>query len=108
MEEFSKRRPLLDLRPDLPESLLRSVSTATEMDPAKRFTSAGQLANALAESLGTHAQVEVSAAPAQRSDNDAALAALVETLGALHPDEMSPREALEALYALKTHLARPK
>ena len=48
------------------------------------------------------------AGPAQRGDNDAVLAALVEALGALHPDEMSPREALEALYALKTQLAKPK
>jgi DNA mismatch repair protein MutS len=32
---------------------------------------------------------------------DAALEALVAALTALHPDEMSPREALEALYALK-------
>jgi DNA mismatch repair protein MutS len=37
---------------------------------------------------------------------DAALAALVEALTALHPDEMSPREALEALYALKAQLAK--
>ena len=39
---------------------------------------------------------------------DAALAALVEALAALHPDEMSPREALEALYALKAQLAKTK
>ncbi len=32
---------------------------------------------------------------------DSALEALVNALTALHPDEMSPREALEALYALK-------
>jgi serine/threonine protein kinase/Flp pilus assembly protein TadD len=63
LEAIPTRKPLMDLRPDLPESLLRTVSTAMEMDPAKRFTSAGQLANALAESLGTHAPVEVSAAP---------------------------------------------
>jgi DNA mismatch repair protein MutS len=31
---------------------------------------------------------------------------LVEALTALHPDEMSPREALEALYALKAQLAK--
>jgi DNA mismatch repair protein MutS len=37
---------------------------------------------------------------------DAALAALVEALSALHPDEMSPRQALEALYALKGQLAK--
>jgi tetratricopeptide (TPR) repeat protein len=36
-----------------------------EMDPAKRFTSAGQLASALAESLGTHAPAEVVAATEQ-------------------------------------------
>jgi DNA mismatch repair protein MutS len=35
---------------------------------------------------------------------DAALTALAEALDALHPDEMSPREALEALYALKARL----
>jgi DNA mismatch repair protein MutS len=31
---------------------------------------------------------------------------VIETLAALHPDEMSPRDALEALYALKTQLAK--
>jgi eukaryotic-like serine/threonine-protein kinase len=65
LDAFPARRPLMDLRPDLPESLLRTVSTAMEIDPAKRFTSAGQLASALAESLGTHAPVEVSIAPEQ-------------------------------------------
>jgi DNA mismatch repair protein MutS len=39
---------------------------------------------------------------------DEALSALVEALAALHPDEMSPRDALEALYALKTQLAKLK
>jgi DNA mismatch repair protein MutS len=39
---------------------------------------------------------------------DEALTALVEALAALHPDEMSPREALEALYALKTQLTKTK
>ncbi len=39
---------------------------------------------------------------------DAALNELVGALKALHPDEMSPREALEALYALKARLvAKP-
>ena len=37
---------------------------------------------------------------------DAGLAALVEALTALNPDEMSPRDALEALYALKGRLAK--
>jgi DNA mismatch repair protein MutS len=33
---------------------------------------------------------------------------LVEALGALNPDDMSPRDALEALYALKARLAKAK
>ena len=37
---------------------------------------------------------------------DVGLTALVEAIAALHPDEMSPREALEALYALKARLAQ--
>jgi DNA mismatch repair protein MutS len=37
---------------------------------------------------------------------DAALEALLAALTALHPDEMSPREALEALYALKAKAPR--
>ena len=36
---------------------------------------------------------------------DAALAAVVEGLKSLNPDEMSPRDALDALYALKAKLA---
>jgi DNA mismatch repair protein MutS len=35
------------------------------------------------------------------SQRDDALAAVLGALAALHPDEMSPRDALEALYALK-------
>jgi tetratricopeptide (TPR) repeat protein len=65
IKEISKRRPLIDLRPDLPDPLLRTVNTAIELDPAKRFSSAGQLATALAESLGTQAPTDVSA-PLQR------------------------------------------
>ena len=56
--------PLMDLRSDLPESFLRTVSTAIAPDPAKRFSSAGQLAAALAESLGTAAPVEILTSPA--------------------------------------------
>jgi DNA mismatch repair protein MutS len=37
---------------------------------------------------------------------DPALAAVVEALRALHPDEMAPRDALEALYALKAQLTK--
>ncbi len=46
--------------------------------------------------------------PATAPQRDEALTALVEALAALHPDEMSPREALEALYALKVQLAKAK
>ena len=50
---LAHRKPLIDLRSDLPEPFLRTVRTAMELDPAKRFSSAGQLADSLAESLGT-------------------------------------------------------
>ena len=48
------------------------------------------------------------AAPAPLSESDAALAALLELFAALHPDEMSPRDALDALYALKAQVPKPK
>ncbi len=48
------------------------------------------------------------AAPPAAQPRDAALTALVEALAALHPDEMSPRQAIEALYALKAQLATMK
>ena len=35
-------------------------------------------------------------------------AELIEALNVLHPDEMSPRDALEALYTLKEQLAKMK
>jgi serine/threonine protein kinase/Flp pilus assembly protein TadD len=66
LEAFTRRKPLIDLRPDMPEGLLRTVATATEMDPAKRFQSAGQLANALAESLGSNVPPEITAASDSR------------------------------------------
>jgi DNA mismatch repair protein MutS len=40
--------------------------------------------------------------PAQAGEPDA----LAQALVALNPDEMSPREALEALYALKLKAAK--
>jgi DNA mismatch repair protein MutS len=36
------------------------------------------------------------------------MSAVIAALAALHPDEMSPRDALEALYALKAQLAQMK
>jgi len=43
--------------------------------------------------------------PATSSQHDRALDAITAALAALNPDEMSPREAIEALYALKLKLA---
>ena len=57
------------------------------------------------DDLPLFAAARPAAPPAQ---TDSALAALVEALAALNPDEMSPRDALEALYALKVQLAKGK
>jgi DNA mismatch repair protein MutS len=46
------------------------------------------------------------ARPAAGPQQDAAIEALVAALTALNPDEMSPRDALEALYALKLKAAK--
>jgi DNA mismatch repair protein MutS len=40
------------------------------------------------------------------SPADPAAAAILKTLAGLNPDEMTPREALEALYALKQAAAK--
>ena len=58
LARMAKRKPLMDLRPDVPESLLQTIGRAMEMDPAKRFDSAGELAAALARSLGVSAPAE--------------------------------------------------
>jgi DNA mismatch repair protein MutS len=44
--------------------------------------------------------------PTPAPQRDAGLTVLVEALLAIHPDEMSPRDALEALYALKARFAK--
>jgi DNA mismatch repair protein MutS len=41
------------------------------------------------------------AKPAASDPRERALEALLAALGALHPDELTPREALDTLYALK-------
>ena len=43
--------------------------------------------------------------PASSPATQTAVDTIIAALAALHPDEMSPREALEALYALKTNAA---
>ena len=61
-------------------------------------------ARKLIDDLPLFAAARRAAPPAPQAD--AGLTALVEALAALHPDEMSPRDALEALYALKAKLAK--
>ena len=46
--------------------------------------------------------------PAETTREDAALNALIAALTALNPDEMTPRDALEALYALKLRAAKER
>ncbi|MFZ3358311.1 MAG: DNA mismatch repair protein MutS [Xanthobacteraceae bacterium] len=46
------------------------------------------------------------ARPEPPPQRDTPLDAVIEALAALHPDEMSPRDALEAIYALKAKLSR--
>ncbi|MBE0567604.1 MAG: serine/threonine protein kinase, partial [Krumholzibacteria bacterium] len=43
-----RRTPLLDRRPDLPAGFVQAVETALAADPARRWTSAGQMERALA------------------------------------------------------------
>src|ERR1700719_610454 len=63
----------------------------------------GQTTRALAEDLPLFAVPSRAAAePAPPSEAEK----LIEAVRALHPDEMSPREALDALYALKAKLAK--
>jgi DNA mismatch repair protein MutS len=45
-------------------------------------------------------------ATAAAATAESGLIAVIEALAALRPDEMSPRDALEALYALKERLAK--
>lgn len=46
-----RERRMFDLRPDLPPPLVRLVARALERDPSARFTSAGEMAEALAATL---------------------------------------------------------
>jgi DNA mismatch repair protein MutS len=75
--------------------VLAQIEAEDRVSPARR----------LIDDLPLFASARAAAAPAQ---HDSALAALVEALAALNPDEMSPRDALEALYALKTQLGKAK
>jgi DNA mismatch repair protein MutS len=78
----------------LPSSVItRAKSVLAKLEAQDR----GGAARALADDLPLFAMAsrEVEAAPPTQAER------LVAALDAIHPDEMSPREALEALYALK-------
>jgi DNA mismatch repair protein MutS len=82
-----------------PPVIARAKAVLAKLEAQDR----GQTARALADDLPLFAVPSRAAAePAAPSEADK----LVEAVRALHPDEMSPREALEALYALKAKLAK--
>jgi len=86
----------------LPASVIERAKLVLAQIEAEDRTSP---ARKLIDDLPLFAAARPAPAAPQR---DEALTALVEALAALHPDEMSPREALEALYALKAQLAKAK
>jgi DNA mismatch repair protein MutS len=63
----------------------------------------GQTARALVDDLPLFA---VPARAATEPTPPSEAEQLIAAVAALHPDEMSPREALEALYALKAKLPK--
>src|SRR5437879_5031288 len=82
-----------------PAVITRAKSVLAKLEAQDR----GQTARALADDLPLFAVPSRAAAePAPPSEAEQ----LLEAAKALHPDEMSPREALEALYALKTKLPK--
>jgi DNA mismatch repair protein MutS len=84
----------------LPPSVIeRAKLVLAQLEAEDRRSPARQLIDDLPLFAATR-HAAVPAAPA-----DSALTAVIEALAALHPDEMSPRDALEALYALKERLA---
>jgi DNA mismatch repair protein MutS len=82
-----------------PTVIARAKSVLAKLEAQDR----GQTARALADDLPLFAVPSRAAAePAPPSEAEK----LIEALKALHPDEMSPRDALEALYALKAKLPK--
>jgi DNA mismatch repair protein MutS len=82
-----------------PSVIARAKSVLAKLEAQDR----GQTARALADDLPLFAVPSRAAAePAPLSEGEM----LMEAVKALHPDEMSPREALEALYALKGKLQK--
>jgi DNA mismatch repair protein MutS len=84
----------------LPSAVIaRAKSVLAKLEAQDR----GQTARALADDLPLFA-IPSRAAPDPAPPTETEQ--LVEALRALHPDELSPREALEALYALKAKLPK--
>ena len=82
-----------------PAVIARAKSVLAKLEAQDR----GQTARALADDLPLFA-VPSRAAAEDVPPSEAEL--LMQALKALHPDEMSPREALDALYALKAKLPK--
>ncbi len=79
--------------------IARAKSVLAKLEAQDR----GQTARALADDLPLFAVPSRAAAePAPPSEAEQ----LIEAIKALHPDEMSPREALDALYALRAKLPK--
>src|SRR5437667_2172997 len=82
-----------------PAVIARAKSVLAKLEAQDR----GQTARALVDDLPLFAVPSRAAAePAPPSEAEA----LIEAVRALHPDELSPRDALEALYALKAKLPK--
>jgi len=82
-----------------PSVITRAKSVLAKLEAQDR----GQSARALFDDLPLFAVPSRAAAePAPPSEAEQ----LIDALKALHPDEMSPRDALEALYALKAKLPK--
>ena len=82
-----------------PPVIARAKAVLAKLEAQDR----GQTARALVDDLPLFAvPSRASAEPVTPSEADQ----LVEALKALHPDEMTPREALDALYALKAKLPK--
>ncbi len=82
-----------------PAVIARAKSVLAKLEAQDR----GQTARALADDLPLFAvpsRAAAEAAPPSEAEQ------LMDAVKALHPDEMSPREALEALYALKAKLPK--
>jgi DNA mismatch repair protein MutS len=75
--------------------VLAQLEAEDRLSPARR----------LIDDLPLFAAARPAAAAAEA---DPALAELVSTLTTLNPDDLSPREALEALYAIKGKAAKLK